>query len=92
MTGADRIPINPFGGDLLATPSLYGIVEAQQNGAMRHEDLNQALQPSLGHEPKPRSVNSGANCAKKVVILVGKLSMPILARENAHYLILPSVV
>ncbi len=54
MTGADRVPIDPFGGDPLAAPPLDGLVDADQQRPGRHEGRDQqAKQDATGGEAGP---------------------------------------
>jgi hypothetical protein len=54
MTGADRIPIDSFGGDPLAAAPLDGLVDADQQRTRRHEGRDpEAQQHATDREAGP---------------------------------------
>jgi hypothetical protein len=54
---ADGVAVDPLGPDALAAPALDGVVEAEEDGAPRHEGVQQQLQQ---HTPGRPATPAGA--------------------------------
>src|SRR3712207_7783029 len=49
---SDRVAIDAFGGDALATATLDRVVEAEHHGTVRRESLDQQPQQQPGGQPR----------------------------------------
>jgi hypothetical protein len=52
VAGADRVAIDAFGGNALATATLDRVVEAEHHGTVRRERLDQQLQQQPGGQKR----------------------------------------